>query len=59
MAEQEQQAEQKEQELVEFDHFIKSGSMTIGETVYPIVKGKVKVAPEHAVEARKHIEMGG
>jgi hypothetical protein len=46
-------------ELVELDHFIKSGSMTIGETTYPIVKGKVKVSPDDAVEARKHIKMGG
>jgi hypothetical protein len=49
----------EQSDLVELDHFIKLGSMTIGETTYPIVKGKVKVSPDDAIEARKHIEMGG
>lgn len=55
----EQSKADEKQELVELEHFVKDGIMTIGETAYKIVKGKVSVAAEHVQEALKHIKMGG
>ena len=46
-------------ELIELEHFLHDGTMFIGETVYNIVDGKVKVAKEHLQQALDHIKMGG
>ena len=51
--------DKKPEELVEIKHFAKDGVMIIDGTPYDIVKGKVKVAPEHLNKALKHISMGG
>ena len=54
-----EQEDKKPEELVEIKHFAKDGVMIIDGTPYDIVKGKVKVAPEHLNRALKHISMGG
>ena len=46
-------------EITELEHFLHDGTMFIGETVYNIVGGKVKVAREHLQQALDHIKMGG
>ena len=51
--------EQPDGELIELEHFLHDGTMFIGETVYNIVGGKVKVAKEHLQQALDHIKMGG
>ena len=51
--------EQPGNELIELEHFLHDGTMFIGETVYNIVGGKVKVAKEHLQQALDHIKMGG
>jgi len=45
--------------IIELEHFLHDGTMFIGETVYNIVGGKVKVAKEHLQQALDHIKMGG
>ena len=50
---------QPDGELIELEHFLHDGTMFIGETVYNIVGGKVKVAKEHLQQALDHIKMGG
>ena len=55
----EQPEVQPDGELIELEHFLHDGAMFIGETVYNIVGGKVKVAKEHLQQALDHIKMGG
>ena len=55
----EQPEVQPDGELIELEHFLHDGTMFIGETVYNIVGGKVKVAKEHLQQALDHIKMGG
>ena len=50
-------SEKKDDGLVELEHFVSEGRMTIGNVAYDIVNHKVRVKPEHIALAREHIRM--
>jgi actin-like ATPase involved in cell morphogenesis len=50
--------EEIENDLVELTHWISNGCISIGETIYKIVNGKVKVKPDHVIEVKNHIDTG-
>jgi hypothetical protein len=43
--------------LVELNHWVNNGSLSVDGEEYKIVGGKVKVKPEHVKKALKHINM--
>jgi hypothetical protein len=43
--------------LVELNHWVNNGSLSVDGEEYKIVGGKVKVKPEHVKKALEHINM--
>ena len=53
------QEEKKSDGLIALKHFAKKGKLFIGGESYEIVDGVVKVKPEHVLQAKEHIKLGG
>ncbi len=51
--------EEVKEELVELEHWAKSGTVCIGENIFKIVDGIVKVPAEFASLIKDHIKVGG
>ena len=49
----------KDDGLIELNHFCQEGRMFIGNEVYTIKNGVVRVKPEHVTQAKEHIKLGG
>ena len=49
----------KEDGLIALEHFAKSGRLFIKGEAYDIVDGVVRVKPEHLLQAKEHIKLGG
>ena len=49
----------KEDGLIALKHFAKNGRLFIGNESYDIVDGVVRVKPEHLLQAKEHIKLGG
>ena len=49
----------KEDGLIALEHFAKNGRLFIEGEAYDIVDGVVRVKPEHLLQAKEHIKLGG
>ena len=45
--------------LIALEHFAKNGRLFIEGEAYDIVDGVVRVKPEHLLQAKEHIKLGG
>ena len=49
----------KDDGLIELNHFCQDGHLFIGNEVYDIKNGVVRVKPEHVAQVKEHIKLGG